>query len=189
MRDYSKPPPKQRTTRPSTGGGLWIGLFSGLLVGVAASAGFYWFKLRPPVESPASPKAVLPQSQRDELPSKEAPPANPNAYTFYDELKNFSVKIPDKETEAHRDLKPSPQTLPGSYIIQAGSYPTEAEADRKRAQLALLGVEAHIQAVVYENEKYYRVKIGPIQNLDQLNSIRERLLKGHVDTTMTRVSD
>jgi len=188
MRDYSKPPPKARVKSQSNGG-LWLGLIVGLGIGVVGSVVFYWFKLRPAQEAKAPPAASIPQSQREDLPAKVVPPANPNAYTFYDQLKNFSVKIPDKESAAARDLKPTPQTLPGSYIIQAGAFSNPADAERKRAQLALLGVEARVQAVDYENEKYYRVKIGPIQNLNELNTIRERLLNAHVDTTMSRVSD
>ena len=187
MRDYSKPPPK-KTPKRASGGGLWLGLVMGLSLGVIGSAGFYWVKLRPQQTEAKLAQPPIPQSAADEVPAKEA--ANPNKnYTFYDQLKSFSVKIPDKETESQRDLKPNPETRPGSYILQAGSYQSIDEADHKRAQLALLGIEAHVQTAVYENEKYYRVKIGPIQNLEQLNKIRENLRRNHVDVVTARVSD
>jgi cell division protein FtsN len=190
MRDYSKPPPKPRA-KQSSGNGLFVGLGLGLFIGVVGSAGFYFIKLKPSNAEITTVKPPVPQSARDDLPTKESsvpPPAN-SGFTFYDQLKTFSVKIPDKESDAQRDLKPSLETRPGSYILQAGSYGTVEEAEHKRSQLSAMGVDSHIQAAVYENEKYYRVKIGPIQNLDQLNSIRETLRKNRVDATMARVSD
>lgn len=204
MRDYSKPPPKPSAKRPKQGS-VWIGLVVGLAIGVIGSAGFYWFKLRPANADVKTVKQPIPQSERDDLLAKEPVPAANTAssagntaanannttgnYTFYNQLKNFSVKIPDKEIDAQRDLTPTPETRPGSYILQAGSYPSMDEAEHKRAQLGLLGVEAHVQAASYENEKYYRVKIGPIQNLNQLNKIRENLRRAHVDVVTARVSD
>ena len=58
---------------------------------------------------------------------------------------------------------------PGVYVLQAGSYRNEADADRVRAQLALQGVDAKVQRVAVDTDVWHRVRIGPISNLDELN--------------------
>ena len=89
----------------------------------------------------------------------------------------------------HRDLKPAPETRPGSYILQAGSFANFADADRVRAQLALAGVESKVQKVSVDTETWHRVRIGPIKNLDELNKMRARLRDADINVLVIRVGD
>ena len=50
-----------------------------------------------------------------------------------------------------------------------------ADADRRQASLALLGIESRIQRVTVDDDVYHRVRIGPISNLDSLNRMRKQL--------------
>jgi len=186
MRDYRK-----NASRPRRGGSGfsgWSGLFIGLSVGLAMAAGVWMYKSKPSVESaPPVPKKPAPQSARDEGVEKE--PTNSTEYTFYSKLKTFEVVIPEKEKDVHRDAKPAPETRPGSYVLQVGSYKNIADADRVRAKLALVGVESKIQTVTLDSETWQRVRIGPISNLDELNKVRTRLRQAEVDTLVMRVGD
>ena len=58
-----------------------------------------------------------------------------------------------------------------------------------RAELALHGVEAHIQKAVVDGRIYYRVRIGPTDDLDQLNMIRSRLRAAQIDAVRLREVD
>jgi cell division protein FtsN len=184
-RDYRKGAPR----RPRAGGGFsgWTGLAIGLGVGLAVAAGVWQYKSRPPAE-PAAAKGrkPAPMSERDEAQDKE--PAS-GGYTFYDRLKNFEVVIPEKDKEVHRDTRPVPETRPGTYVLQAGSYKNFADADRIRAQLALAGVESKVQKVTVDADTWHRVRIGPITNLDELNRIRTRLRQADVDALVIRLGD
>jgi cell division protein FtsN len=99
------------------------------------------------------------------------------------------VVIPEKDKDVHRDLRPAPETRPGTYVLQAGSYRNFADADRIRAQLALQGVESKVQKVTVDTDTWHRVRIGPITNLEQLNRIRTRLRQADVDALVIRVGD
>ena len=187
-RDYRKGAPR----RPRAGGGAgfsgWTGLAIGLGIGLVAAAGVWQYKSRPPAEpAAAKTKKPAPMSARDESPDKEAAPGG--GYTFYDRLKNFEVVIPEKDKDVHRDLRPAPETRPGTYVLQAGSYKNFADADRVRAQLALAGVESKVQKVTVDTDTWHRVRVGPITNLDELNRIRTRLRQSDIDALVIRVGD
>jgi cell division protein FtsN len=186
-RDYRKGAVR-RGRGASAGFSGWTGVAIGLAVGLAVAAGVWHYKSKPPAEPVAAKaKKPAPMSARDEAPDKE--PGSGSDYTFYDRLKNFEVVIPEKEKDVHRDVRPAPETRPGTYVLQAGSYKNFADADRIRAQLALQGVESKVQKVTVDTDTWHRVRIGPITNLDELNRIRTRLRQADVDALVIRVGD
>ena len=111
-------------------------------------------------------------------------------YDFYQMLPNFEVVVPEKDKEVKRDLPAAAKIArPGVYVLQAGSYRNEADADRVRAQLALQGVNAKVQRVAVDADVWHRVRIGPISNLDELNKVRRQLRAAEVDALVIRVGD
>ena len=187
-RDYRR---GARRTGRRSGSGFsgWTGVAIGLALGLGVAAAVWHYKAMPPADTAAvKVKKPAPQSARDEAPDKE-PPGTGSDYTFYDRLKNFEVVIPEKEKDVHRDLKPAPETRPGTYVLQAGSYRNFADADSVRARLALQGVESKVQRVTVDTDTWHRVRIGPITKLDELNRIRTRLRQADVDALVIRVGD
>jgi cell division protein FtsN len=111
-------------------------------------------------------------------------------YDFYQMLPNFEVVVPEKDKDVKRDLPAAAKIeRPGVYVLQAGSYRNEADADRVRAQLALQGVDARVQRVAVDADVWHRVRIGPITNLDELNKVRRQLRAAEVDALVIRVGD
>jgi len=78
---------------------------------------------------------------------------------------------------------------PGTYILQAGSFRSYAEADNLKAQLALLGVESKIDTVTVNNsDTWHRVRVGPYQDLRELNKIRTRLLNNNINAILLKIN-
>ena len=75
------------------------------------------------------------------------------------------------------------------YVLQAGSYRNQEDAERVRAQLGKQGVTATVQRVAVDTDVWHRVRIGPIENLDQLNRLRAQLRKADIDPLVIRVGD
>jgi cell division protein FtsN len=73
--------------------------------------------------------------------------------------------------------------------LQAGSFGNADDAERQRANLALLGVESRVQRVSIDDRTFHRVRIGPIDELAELNSVRARLREADVDFLVMRMSD
>ena len=86
------------------------------------------------------------------------------SYDFYEMLPNFEVVVPEKDREVARERDSAPAHIerPGVYVLQAGSYRAQAEADRIRAQLKLQGIDANVQRVAVDDDVWHRVRIGPI---------------------------
>jgi cell division protein FtsN len=111
-------------------------------------------------------------------------------YDFYEMLPNFEVVVPEKEKDVKRDLPATARVeRPGVYVLQAGSYRNEADADRVRAQLSMQGIDAKVQRVAVDADVWHRVRIGPITKLDDLNKLRKQLQAADVDALVIRVGD
>ncbi len=103
-------------------------------------------------------------------------------YDFYKMLPSFQVVIPGQDKDVKSGDAAAPVQQPGSYILQVGSFPSYADADKMKATLALQGIESSIQQVQVNNgATWNRVRIGPIKDLKELNSIREKLSQDHIE--------
>jgi len=112
-------------------------------------------------------------------------------YDFYDMLPNFEVVVPekDKEVSAERSSAPVKVERPGVYVLQAGSYRQQEVADRTRAQLKLQGIDANVQRVAVDEDVWYRVRIGPITDLVEVNRLHARLRAADLDPLVIRVGE
>lgn len=111
-------------------------------------------------------------------------------YDFYEMLPKFEVVVPEKDKDVKSDLPTAAKVeRQGVYVLQAGSYRNEADADRVRQQLSMQGIDAKVQRVAVDADVWHRVRIGPITNLDQLNRLRKQLQAADVDALVIRVGD
>lgn len=190
-RDYRKP----RRRAPGGPFSGWTGLAWGLALGLAIAAVVYIRDHRP--SSPAAQALLKSERKRPHVPDPADADAadagngedSSKSYAFYDMLPKFEVVVPEKEKDVRPDSRAVPETRRGTYVLQAGSYKSFADADRVRAQLALQGVESKVQKVSVDNDTWHRIRIGPISNLDELNRLRTILRKADVDVLVIRVGD
>ncbi len=166
----------------------------GLAVGLSVAVAVYMKDRRP--ESVAEQPQPEPASLQSALDDNGETPAPPTAekkdeprFTFYDILPNVEVVTP--ETTETRESSTPPQAVvePGTYVLQAGSFSTHQDADKRRAELGMHGIESHIQRVKVNDRNYHRVYIGPTDDLDELNMLRSRLRAAQIDVLRIRLSD
>jgi hypothetical protein len=84
---------------------------------------------------------------------------------------------------------PAPVSEPGTYVLQAGSFRNMADADRVKATLAMQGVESRIQQVTIDEDTWHRVRIGPFDDLAQLEQTRRKLRDKHIEVIVIRLVD
>jgi cell division protein FtsN len=168
----------------------------GALVGIilAGSATVYVMSNRQHDAAAASEKAEAPRPDPHRKASQDPEAARAAAagekYDFYEMLPNFEVVVPEKDKDVKRDLPATARVeRPGVYVLQAGSYRNEADADRVRAQLSMQGIDAKVQRVAVDADVWHRVRIGPITKLDELNKLRKQLQAADVDALVIRVGD
>ena len=173
----------------------WLWMLFGLSLGLSVAFAVY-VKDRGPAEpkpqasaQPASMQEAL--DNNGEVVGKNEPDPEPaeKRFAFYDMLPNFEVIIPEQEPDVAVDVEPSAVIDPGLYVLQAGSFSAYADADRRRAELGLHGIESQIQRVMIDEKTYHRVRIGPTSDLDELNILRSRLRAAQIDVLRIRLGD
>ncbi len=196
-RKRSRTRARRQTTE--TPGWLW-GVF-GLAVGLSVAAAVYMkdrgpeapLAARPapdppsvaPAPSISGGEAALPKDREDPT---EAPSSGGQRFTFYEMLKRSEVVVPEEPAQPGSEA-PVAIVEPGTYVLQVGSFSTPQDADSRRAELAMHGIESRIQKAQVDDRIYYRVRIGPSDDLDELNMIRSRLNAANIDAVRLREID
>ena len=202
---------RRRRTAKKSGVSPVVSMLFGLAVGLSVAVAIYVKDRRdPPVAAgadagapavrtttPASLQSALDDNGEVGTPAAASPDAaeakdeekDEKRFTFYDILPNFEVVTPDEEPSSSADTAPQAVVEPGLYVLQAGSFSTHNDADRRRAELALHGIESHIQRVKVNDRDYHRVYIGPTEDLDELNMLRSRLRAAQIDVLRIRIRD
>lgn len=165
----------------------WAWMLFGLTVGLAVAAAIYINDRRPP--DTAGPAAEAEAPARVVKKKAAEPDPDKPRFDFYEMLPKFEVIIPEQDLEARPDVAPTAVETPGAYVLQAGSFSTFEDADRMKARLALLGVMSRIQKVTVDDREYHRVRIGPVNDLGELNRTRETLRDARVEIMVIRVAE
>jgi cell division protein FtsN len=170
---------KRQTPGGGPGFNGWVGLGIGLAVGLSVALAVHLhYQNKAPTEP--EPAADAPPASAI-APTEESPPpadAGPG-YDFYDMLPKQEVEVPQSEAAKSAGL-----ALPkGDVTLQAGSFKNVAEAEKLQAQLAQYGIDAKIQRFSLEDETWYRVRIGPIATVEQLETVRAKLAEAEIEAT------
>ena len=185
----------RRSTRKQEDFPGWMWMLFGLAVGLSVAFAIYMKDLEPEIplrsalQEPASMASTLEQTTPVASPAPAAAAPVERRFDFYEMLPNFEVVIAEQESNVSQDTQQEAVVLPGVYVLQAGSFTDFADADRRRAQLALQGIESRIQRVTIDDKTYHRVRIGPTNDLDELNRLRSRLKEAKIDVLRIRVGD
>jgi hypothetical protein len=166
----------------------WIWMLVGLAIGLAVALVVY-LRDRPGAAAPR-PAASVPLHERAGEAEGDTDSGQPAThFDFYEMLPKFEVVIPETDREVHPDIAPIDVASPGAYVLQAGSFASYADADRRKAGLALQGIESTIQKVSIDNKTFHRVRIGPVTDLERLNELRNRLREAEIEVLVIRVGE
>lgn len=194
-RDYRKgaPAPRRRPERRGTCA-FWF-LFGGLIG--SFGVGLAWMTHEPP------PESTLAETPAE--PKRQAPPKP--KFDFYSLLPEEQVVVPAETPAEPVQLPPPPSeqaaaspstqgpaTAPpppvatgnGDYLVQVGSFRNTDDAERLKAQLAMLGIQTSIQTVTIDSgQTYHRVRTGTFDKSDA-RAVQSKLKQNGHDTIMMR---
>lgn len=187
-RDYQRRAnPKSRKEKSTS---LWKWLLVGLLAALFITFLFY---LEPKHGTKDGSQLISPShsssSQRDSREVKKAEtiqvlPKTKPRFEFYTKLPEIEVIIPESEIAERRRAEKKGAVETRQYIIQAGSFRQYSDADRRKAQLAMLGEEPRIETIKIGSTKWNRVLIGPFSSMRKIDGIRSRLRKNKIDSVV-----
>ncbi len=188
---------------------LWTGIFVGVVVGVGMAAGLTWYLMKspspflkkdqvtatPPVEvaKPAVPAETVTPAQKSPVAGESNGKPRFEFYKVLTDKQDATVTAPAKHAAKPKlpDNKAADTKTTVAYephLLQAGSFPKADDAEKLKAKLAMLGVEASVQsAAIPDKGVWYRVRLGPYKSEGELNSARSFLKQNGVDSTPIKV--
>lgn len=194
-RDYAKQSANRRPPLPGwvwLSGGLFIGLFVALLVYLGKQPDIPAPPMEVVVDDLKRKSRDIAAEVREEL--EEAQPADGDAqgprFDFYHILPELEVPVPETELveEGARERTPATPKAKTRYLLQAGSFRDYKVADRLKASLALLGLEARIQTVtINKTDTWHRVRVGPFDSVRELGKARKRLQENGIQPIVLKL--
>jgi cell division protein FtsN len=196
-------PQRQETPRKKSGGGMLLGLFLGLVVGVLIAFGVVLYLNKAPLpfmnKVEGTPREPAKSAEPIALPGKPGDKVSEKPrFDFYGILEGKQPGSPDVAVG-----KPAPAQTPATppeavatkpaaktgetYFLQAGAFQKAADADNLKAKLAMLGFEAGVQeADVPEKGKMHRVRVGPLNSAEEMNRVRTHMSQGGIQATVIK---
>jgi cell division protein FtsN len=191
------------------GGGTLLGFLVGLILGLAVAVAVAIFVTKAPVpfvnkvskgervnevKSPADapdPNKPLYGKQKPPAPPPEpvAAPSSP-----VNEPATGSPSAPSAPVVASAPsvaLPPSTTSAPNpeekiAYLLQAGAFRSQDDADMMKAKLAMMGLEARILTAEVKGETLYRVRVGPYSIEQDAAKARAKLADNGIEATVVR---
>lgn len=164
-------PSRGRSAPPTLSGAHVKGFVAGLLCGAALVFGVQAWR-----STSAETFAAPPSLQPNETPVAATKPR----FDFYTLLPN--QQLPSSEVVDPADLPIESQSV--QYLLQAGSFRAVSDADRRRGELALLGLESHIEQKDTDNGTWHRVYIGPFSSRSEMARARTLTAQAAIDTLL-----
>lgn len=171
----------------------WVWMLTGLAIGLLVALLVY-LQGQPsrPRTTPMPSSQPAPVKAEEKKKTKTMKPASEeNAglrYEFYTLLPESEVVIPDQElTQATAKPGTEASTPKAVYMLQAGSFRREQEAESLKAQLALIGIESSIEKVTVHGDTWHRLRIGPFTSVRDVNETRNRLQRNDINAILVKL--
>jgi len=176
----------------------YIWMLAGLAIGLFAA--FLVYLDKQPAEQVSFTEAVKQELKKAREQQHETQTQNPTEtsstngvdknkkprFEFYTILSELEVFVPEPEVETTKQsTETKTTTQPNTddtkkYLLQAGSFKSQQDAERLKASLALLGVQSSIQSVSINSDNWHRVRIGPFSNPNLLRDTLSTLKQNNI---------
>lgn len=123
------------------------------------------------------------QATSDAKTSQETSSDKKPGFKFYDILPDSEVVPPKVE-----EYTPGPGQTDFDYVVQTGSFRTQKDAERQRAQIAFQGLRAHVSQINLDSgSTWYRVNVGPFTSRSQMNAAVDKLVSISIEPLVRKV--
>lgn len=191
-----------RSAPSRKGNPLLAGILIGMVLGVAIAGGVAWYILKTPGpfvnKEPHEAVKLAPDSTKP-APTKASGVAGTAAdeegkprFEFYKVLTDKPEGAPSTKKNGDKSAttegKPAtPKAANETYFLQAGAFSSADDADKLKAKLAMLGMEASVQtATIPDKGELHRVRLGPYKSADEMNKASTMLKQNGVNATPMR---
>jgi cell division protein FtsN len=190
-------------TRKRSEGGFLLGMFTGVVIGLAVALGVAFYLNKAPMPFLTAKPAKSDKEAKGDgkgpaiagLPQgSSAPPSGSDKpkFDFYKILPGQEETVSEKELQARARAASRGQqdSSKDVYFIQAGSFQNPAEADNQKARLAILGFESSVEpANLPDKGTWYRVRMGPYTKVEEINRVRASLAQNGIDASLVKIKE
>ena len=103
---------------------------------------------------------------------------------------DFYTVLPNQASDLNPEIEPADlkadNATRAQYLLQAGSFRQRADADRRRGELALLGLEATIEQSENNSGRWYRVYLGPFDKRSDMARARSLTAQADMETLLLK---
>jgi cell division protein FtsN len=171
--------PSQRRTSDKSAASSTASSFRGFVAGLLTGA-FLSFL----VYLGTAPSSDNPVQVNQTAAAPKAQPPKPR-FDFYNLLPKQTIEV-DVERAADVSKPPANPAAADVYILQAGSFRQREDADRRRAELLLLGLEPTIEETEGDNGRWSRVYLGPFETHSSMSRARSLTANQDIDTLLLK---
>lgn len=176
----SKPPAPPARRVPG-----WVWLFTGIVTGVFISFLAYLSDIVPArnEHSSASTSTKAAPAAKAGTAVKGGADSDKPRFDFYTLLPEREVIVDNSDDDASAAAAGAVEKT--EYILQAGSFRSGEDADRLRARMLLMGLDAYVEQVnSKDNSLWHRVMVGPFQSRSKLSKARSLLAEEGILRTL-----
>ena len=194
---------------------MFLGVIIGLLLGIVMALGIaIWLnRSSSPFQEKAKPVDALPTITPKpgalavpNMGSKDG--SEKPRFEFYDILPGEKGARADKGGAHEKVLQPATKSIDApakpmqdlkreaavahpatkdSYLLQAGAFQNESDAENLKAQIAFAGMEASVRSVnLPDKGTLYRVRLGPYKSLEEVNRIKAALSQNGINAAVVK---
>jgi len=189
-----------RAAPPSKGGSMLAAVLVGMVLGLALAGGVAWYILQRPSpyvnNAPHESVRLAPDPVKPApAPVAKAAPDAAGASAVGDSKPRFEFyKVLTDKSDAAA-VAPAPAVAKptakaaakDNFFLQAGAFASADDAERLKAKLAMLGMEASVQAATLPDKTvWHRVRLGPYGSAQEVNKASELLKQNGVNATPMR---
>lgn len=167
---------RRRNATASTGVPGWVWFFAGLSTGVFASFLYVLWQ-----DIPVDPEVEV---LANEPATDGAGDVQEMQWDFYDIFPKSEVPVVE---EYAADGTKSRVPEDSAWLLQAGSFRGEDDADSLRAELILLGMEAFVRKIDNDGDVWHRVMVGPLDSEVELSRHRRKLAEANIPSIAMRI--
>ena len=184
----------------------WVWLFTGVIGGLFVAFLFHLAQVQMEQgRAGGGDRTVAEKPQPEEKDSDGTAKDDQPKFDFYAVLPKMEVIVPKGEGDEPETSRGGNNNTAGGeksadkpvagrhdkrFLLQAGSFRNEKDADRRRAELILKGYQARIQPVDMDNgDTWHRVMIGPYDNINTLHRAQDKLAANGVETLPIQLKD
>lgn len=180
-RKKAAPRKPNRKSEPATSGWRWYG--AGVITGV-----FLCFLVYLGAQ-PSSPggQSRPPGTENGSSGNIEAVPEA--SFDFYRLLPEQSIEVEvEVEPASVDEVQARAPASSEYYLLQAGSFRQREDADRRRAELLLLGLQPRVEEASGDNGRWFRVYLGPFDSRSAMSRARSLTADQGIDTLLLKRS-